>query len=100
MQDVLPLSITHHAFTHIGEISTFVHVNHQDEGIGKLLMTVSIDLARKIGFSKLQATTRADNLRALAYYQKQGFRIIGSAQRHALVNGNYIDEIFMELLLP
>lgn len=99
MQDVLPLSNGNRAFRHIGDISTFVAIHHQGCGVGKQLMQVSLDQARSNGFLKLQAIIRADNLRAIGYYLGQGFRIIGTARRHALVNGNYIDEVFTEMLI-
>lgn len=42
---------------------------------------------------------RADNAAALAAYLKQGFRIVGTAFRHAKINGHYVDEILIEKLL-
>ena len=99
IQDVLPLSADKQAFRHIGEISTFVAMQHQGCGVGKQLMQVSLNQARSSGFLKLQAMIRANNLRAIGFYQGQGFQIVGTARGHALVNGNYIDEVFTEMLL-
>ena len=39
---------------------------------------------------------RADNPVALATYQKHGFRIVGTADRHAKLNGRYVDVIIVE----
>jgi RimJ/RimL family protein N-acetyltransferase len=48
------------------------------------------------GFLKLNATIQADNPRAVVFYLGQGFRIVGAAQRHALVRGRYIDAVLAE----
>jgi RimJ/RimL family protein N-acetyltransferase len=42
---------------------------------------------------------RADNAAALAVYIAQGFGVIGTAARHAKIDGRYIDEIPIEKLL-
>jgi len=39
---------------------------------------------------------RADNQAALAAYLRRGFRIVGTAGRHAKIDGRYIDEIIIE----
>jgi RimJ/RimL family protein N-acetyltransferase len=42
---------------------------------------------------------RADNHAALQAYLAQGFVTIGTARRHARIDGRYIDEILIEKLL-
>ena len=39
---------------------------------------------------------RADNQAALQTYLEQGFQIIGTARRHAKIDGRYVDEILIE----
>jgi RimJ/RimL family protein N-acetyltransferase len=36
---------------------------------------------------------------ALATYLNQGFRVVGTAQRHARINDKYVDEIMIEMFL-
>jgi RimJ/RimL family protein N-acetyltransferase len=36
---------------------------------------------------------------ATARYQHQGFRIIGTAKRHARINGRFVDEVLVERFL-
>jgi RimJ/RimL family protein N-acetyltransferase len=43
---------------------------------------------------------RADNEAGLKTYLRQGFRMVGTAERHAKVDGRCIDEIVIEKLLP
>ena len=42
---------------------------------------------------------RADNLEALQFYLKLGFRVVGTAQRQARIGSNYVDEIIIEKFL-
>lgn len=98
MQDVVPLS-DESAWRHVGAISTFVALNAQRQGIGAQLCAAMFEAARAKGFRKLSATIRADNPHAVAFYLRQGFRLIGTAQQHALIRGRYVDEVLAERLL-
>ena len=98
LQDVMPLAVAA-ACAHVGAISSFVALDAHGQGIGRRLSEVTFEAARERGFSKISATIRADNPRAVAFYLGQGFRIIGTAQRHALVRGQYIDEVLAERFL-
>ena len=99
MQDVQPLSAPHRAFSHVGEVSTFVRPDAQGVGVGGSLCRATFEAVRERGFRKILATVRADNPRAVAFYLGQGFRVIGTAQQHAYVGGNYVDEVLMEKLV-
>ncbi len=96
LQDVVPISTGSKVFQHVGEISTFVSLALRRKGIGTSLCRATFKQARAQGFLKLMATIRADNPQAVSFYQSQGFRIIGTVQKHALVRGQYIDEILAE----
>jgi len=54
---------------------------------------------QKHGYEKIFAYVRGDNPSALATYQKHGFEIIGTAKKHAKIDGKYIDEILIEKFL-
>jgi len=38
---------------------------------------------------------RADNPREMAFYPRQGFRVIGTAQRHARIDGADFDQVLL-----
>jgi L-amino acid N-acyltransferase YncA len=95
LQDVVPLAESR-ALRHVGEISTFVAPTSHGSGIGKTLSRATFRAAAEVGFTKLMATIRADNPRAIAFYLSQGFGVIGTARRHALVRGRYVDEVLAE----
>ena len=45
-------------------------------GIGTALLEAVVDVARASGCSRVQLMTTNNNLRALAFYQKRGFRLV------------------------
>lgn len=96
LQDVQPISTGENAFKHVGEISTFVALTSHRSGIGRSLSYATFKEAKAQGFLKLMATVRADNPQAVSFYQSQGFKVIGTAKRHAFVGGKYVDEILLE----
>ena len=87
------------AFDHVSMISTFVDMNLHRQGIAKRLFPVTFAAARERGFEKFFTYVRADNVKGLTTYLSQGFRIVGTAQNHAKINGRYIDEIIIEKFL-
>ena len=70
VQDVLPASAS------VGEVSTFVSLDSLRRGVGAALCEVTIPAARALGYESLRATIRSDNPEALAFYERQGFRVI------------------------
>ena len=96
LQDVQPISTGVNAFKHVGEISTFVLLASHRKGIGRSLSHATFQAAKEQGFIKVRASIRADNPQAVSFYQSQGFKIIGTAQKHTFVGGKYIDEILAE----
>lgn len=99
LQDVTPISTTENALRHVGQIATFVALDAHRQGIGQSLSRATFPAASELGFTKLMATIRADNRRAVSFYRNQGFEVIGTARQHALVNGDYVDEIIAEKFL-
>jgi RimJ/RimL family protein N-acetyltransferase len=67
--------------------------------VGAALFRVTVRSARDLGFAKIIATTRADNPDAQAFYEAQGFHVVGLARNHALVRDQFVDEILLERLL-
>lgn len=100
LQDVAPFGDgSTHAFAHVGVIASFVDLSLRRQGISKQLFQATFDAAKRKGFEKIFTYIRADNTAALTAYVKQGFRIIGTAQRHARINGEHVDEVLVERFL-
>ena len=96
LQTVSPFADFTHAFDHVGVIGTFVDLSLRRKGIGAQLFAATFDAARRKGYEKLFSYVRADNGPALAVYLKHGFGIIGTAGKHAKIDGRYVDEIMIE----
>jgi L-amino acid N-acyltransferase YncA len=99
LQDVSPFGDFTRAFDHVGVIGTFVDLERHREGIGGRLFAATYAAARAKGYEKLFAYVRADNQAGLKAYLGQGFRVIGTAERHARIDGRYIDEVMIEKFL-
>ena len=68
-------------------------------GIASRLFEATFAAAPAKGYEKFFSYVRADNTAGLQTYLKHGFRIIGTASRHARIDGRYIDEVLIERLL-
>ncbi|MCE5236273.1 MAG: N-acetyltransferase [Clostridiaceae bacterium] len=69
-------------------------------GIGSAIFSYALDFARETGILKnMWLGVRADNERAIALYEKFGFREIGRHKNALYVKGVYYDEILMDLEL-
>jgi L-amino acid N-acyltransferase YncA len=99
-QNVSPFGSFTSAFDHVGVVGTYVDLERRRQGIAGRLFTATYDAARKKGYEKFFTYVRADNDAGLQTYLRQGFRIVGTAEGHARIDGQYIDEIVIERLLP
>jgi L-amino acid N-acyltransferase YncA len=99
LQDVSPFGDYTHAFDHVGVIGTFVDLTRRRQGIAAQLFAATFEAAHEKGYEKFFAFVRADNDAALKTYLGQGFRIIGTAAKHARIDGRYVDEILIEKFL-
>jgi L-amino acid N-acyltransferase YncA len=98
-QNVSPFGSFTSAFDHVGVIGTYVDLGRRREGIAGRLFAATFEAARAKGYEKFFSYVRADNEAALQAYLGRGFRVVGAAERHAKIDGRYIDEIVIEKLL-
>jgi ribosomal protein S18 acetylase RimI-like enzyme len=61
-----------------GEACEIVTIDalREGEGVGTALLEAVVDVARAAGCARVQLLTTNNNLRALAFYQKRGFRLV------------------------
>ena len=95
-QSLEPFATYTHAFDHVGVLGTYVELSQRRRGIAKHLFSVTFEAAKRKGYEKIFTFIRADNFEALSAYLGQGFRIVGTAQRHAKLRGRYVDEMIVE----
>ena len=62
-----------------GEACEIVTIDALEEGkgIGTALLEAVVGIARETGCTRVQLLTTNNNQRALAFYQKRGFRLVG-----------------------
>jgi len=84
------------AFDHVGTLGTYVDLEERRHGVARALFAATFESARQKGYEKIFTFVRADNAAALATYRAHGFEIVGTARRHAKIDGRYIDEILIE----
>ena len=87
------------SFAHVGVVGTFVLPEWRRRGVGRLLAEHTLDFARANGYEKIVIYVRAGNTRAQAFYRGLGFVPRGVLERQVKIDGEYEDEIFMELFL-
>jgi L-amino acid N-acyltransferase YncA len=98
-QSMEPFASYTHAFDHVGGLGTYVDLTCRRQGVASQLFQATFLEAAQKGYEKIFTFVRADNPAALQTYLHQGFRVVGTAHRHARVGGRYIDEIMIEKLL-
>lgn len=98
-QSMEPFATYTRAFAHVGVLGTYVDLACRRQGVGGHLFEATFLAARAKAYEKLLTYIRADNSPALAAYLRQGFRVVGTAERQAKLRGQYVDEIIVERLL-
>lgn len=85
---------------HQGNVSLSVLKKYWGIGAGSALMGELIAFARKTGsIEVLHLGVRVENAAAIALYRKFGFEQIGTYRKFFKINGEYYDEILMNLYL-
>ncbi len=87
------------SFDHVGTMGTIVLPEWRRKGIARRLAAHTLDFARANGYEKVIIYVRAGNVNAQAFYQSLGFIAKGVLSRQIKIDGQYEDEVFMELLL-
>ena len=69
-------------------------------GIGTGLLRHAKDWAAAHGLHRLELTVMAHNTRAVRLYERMGFSVEGRRSECLLVDGQFIDELTMAVILP
>ncbi|KNC20224.1 acetyltransferase [Arthrobacter sp. RIT-PI-e] len=81
------------------ELSKFyVHPDHHGRGSAATLMTATLDLAAQSGLPGIWLGVNQENARALRFYTKSGFRIVGTKRFH--LGTRFEDDYTLEQALP
>lgn len=71
----------------------------QGHGAGRALVEAALHEARRRGARKLSLRVLGDNATARRLYERCGFAVEGVLEREFLLDGRYVDDVFMALHL-
>jgi phosphinothricin acetyltransferase len=83
----------------IGEFSMYVHRNWSRRGVGDLLLAGLIREAEQLGLWKLLSRIFPFNEASRALCRKHGFREVGVYEKHARLDGCWLDVVIVERLI-
>lgn len=97
-------SLTEHSpracYRGIAECSVYVDAAARGRGVGARLLPALVDEARRLGFWKLVSRAFPFNEASRAMCRRAGFREVGVYERHARLDGRWLDVVIVERLLP
>lgn len=81
---------------HVATMGTWIDARYRRRGVGRRLAEASFAAARALGYEKVFTDVRDDNFDSLAFHVSLGFRLAGTAKRHAKAGGQYYDVWLIE----
>ena len=83
---------------HCGTLGMGILPSHRRQGLGERLILRTIVEANRLGIDRIELDVYIDNHPAIALYRKVGFKAEGMKVKSALIDGRYIDSMFMALV--
>ena len=77
---------------HIGKFGMLILREYWGQGLGTRLLEILDDQTQAARVTRIEASVRTQNTRALALYEHFGFQIEGTRRQAALINGKFEDE--------
>jgi len=81
------------------ENSVYVHRDHQRRGVGRLLLTALLDVARSSGFHTVIARIDSQSAGSLALHKSLGFVEVGVERQIGRKFGRWLDSVIMQRFL-
>ena len=81
------------------EHSVYVSHNHQGLGIGKLLLTELIQLAKQQGLHTMIGVIDAENQKSIDFHHQFGFKTVGIIKESGFKFNRWLDSVFVQLIL-
>lgn len=80
----------------VGEISIYISGSSRGMGVGTLLIEKMIQESENEGFWTLQSSIFTKNKPSIALHKKMGFRVVGTREKIAQLDGDWQDTMIME----
>ncbi|CAN1540315.1 COG1247 Sortase and related acyltransferases [Flavobacteriaceae bacterium] len=81
------------------EHSVYVSENHIGKGIGKVLLSQLIQLAKAQGLHTMIGVIDSENQGSIAFHEQFGFKNVGIIKESGYKFDRWLDSVFMQLLL-
>lgn len=84
----------------VGEFSVYVARGQRGRGVGTFLLTALIEEAGRLGYWKLVSRIFPFNTASRELCKRCGFREVGFYEKHAKLDGTWLDTVIVERLIP
>ena len=84
----------------IAEFSIYLDASARGQGVGRRLLDGLVDAARTAGFWKLVSRVFPFNTASRRVCAACGFREVGTYEKHAQLDGRWLDVVIVERLIP
>lgn len=88
------------AYDGVADLSIYIERTYRGHGIGSLLLQALEAKAVQKGFYKIVLFTFPFNGQGQALYRKRGYREVGVFVKQGILDGQFVDVMAMEKLLP
>jgi len=85
--------------SHAGTLGVAIREGYRNLGLGQAMMERCLDWMRERQFRKACLQVFSTNARAIALYEKLGFRVEGVRPRQYRIRGEWIDDVMMGMWL-
>jgi ribosomal protein S18 acetylase RimI-like enzyme len=86
-------------YAHCGVLGMGLLPRFRGQGLGRRLITRTLQAARACGLTRVELSVREDNRNAIALYEKVGFVTEGRQRNGVMVDGGYENVVEMAILL-
>lgn len=83
---------------HVGVLGIGLLPAYRDRGLGRRLMSATLEAGRAFGFERIELRVNARNERGRKLYENLGFRLEGTARKAFKADGAYDDVHLMGLI--
>jgi phosphinothricin acetyltransferase len=87
------------AYAHVADLSIYVARGARGTGVGRALLSRTIDEARGLGFHKMVLVAFPTNTAGMRLYARMGFTTVGTYREQGCLDGRWVDVIVMEQIL-
>lgn len=84
----------------IAEFSIYLDATARGLGVGRRLLAALVEAARAAGFWKLVSRVFPSNTASRRMCAACGFREVGTYEKHARLDGRWLDVVIVERLIP